>query len=301
MFRTLRFKSSRAITRLAAAIVLTFFMFLLTRNGPLSLPSLHLPSYFDRSVGTQYDMSGVLRSSEHSQTTLNHMSPVEVLPSGERALRAAQLRINYSSIMMSPMEVDMVLRYIHWARTYLEWGSGGSTTNFAQFAKSKAVSIEHNEPWYKHMVQIVQANSLLARLDFRLVHIPPGHHGWGRIHAFEEGNYIQFKEYVNEIDNVGIPLFDFVLVDGRARVDCAIKALSYIHNGSSVALHDSERMKNEGNESYNSVLDYYDQVEFVGGHKRQGISILQRKPKFYNLQANHAAVKALLDAKYPGS
>lgn len=224
-------------------------------------------------------------------------APVRDLPAPEKALREAQMRVNYTSVWMSPMEVNMLLRYLVSTTTYLEWGSGGSTTNFAQFAKEKSFSIEHNLDWCTRMRDTIRAHPFLTRLDYRCKNVSRGYRGWGT-QSPEEGTYVSFQHYIDEIDHLGMTAFDFVLVDGRARVDCAIKALSYIRNDSVVALHDAERLWYTDNTTYRPVLEYYDMVDLVTGYKRQGLSVLRRKDSYYFLQGNHSAVQTILNRKY---
>ena len=49
---------------------------------------------------------------------------------------------------------------------------------------------------------------------------------------------VHFADYVNAVDTFGVPVFDAVLVDGRFRVACALKALQYTDSGSVVFIHD---------------------------------------------------------------
>lgn len=225
---------------------------------------------------------------------------VKPLPGSEHTLREMMIRVNYSDIWMSGMEVNMVLRHLANVNTYLEWGSGGSTSNFAQFAKVKAFSIEHNQPWCLKMASLIRSHALLSHVDYRCKSIPAGYMGWGKSDPFEEGNYKIFRSYVDEIDQLGISKVDFVLVDGRARVDCAIKALSYLDKKSVVVLHDAKRMNKPASDraSYESVTKYYHIVDTVGGRGRQGVTVLQRRAEYDRLQGDHAAVQDILNKKY---
>lgn len=232
-----------------------------------------------------------------SSSSIPAVLDVEALPDKEVTLRDAQLKVNYTKIMMSSKEVNMILRYVVNIRTYLEWGSGGSTSNFAQFASEKAFSIEHNKAWYEKMLPELSSHPLLTRLEYRLVHVPRGQKGWGQVHEFEEGTYIPFKDYVDEIERLKVANIDFVLIDGRARIDCAIKLLSFIRNDSIVVLHDSERLK-PGYQSYGPIGEYYDVLDSVGGMGRQGVAVMRRKSKYAHLQNDHQVVQSILDKKY---
>lgn len=211
-----------------------------------------------------------------------------------------KLLVNYSQIWMSSTEVNMVLRHLHKRETYLEWGSGGSTLNFARFVKKRAVSIEHDTSWCAKMRESLTTDEALLHIEYRCVPVNRGTKGWGLRHKFEEGTYQQFRPYVDEIDNVGEDRFDIVIVDGRARVPCAVKALSFLTADSVLVLHDANRMFNPRNKAsdYSAIQNYYDTVDSVGGHRLQGIVILRRKDSLQHLEGNHEEVQKILNDKF---
>lgn len=219
------------------------------------------------------------------------------LPPAEFDLFAKKTSTNYSVIWMSPMEVNLVLRYLRGVRTYLEWGSGGSTHNFPQFASEVAVSIEHNQAWCNQVRARVAQNPRLAHLEYHCVPVARGHKGWGITGEFEEGSYVAFREYIDKIDTAGHETYDFVLIDGRARRDAGVKALSYIKPTSVVALHDSSRFLYR-NSNYKELQQWYKVVDSCGGSGRQGIAIMRRKEAYNYLQGNHSAVQAMLNKHY---
>jgi pantothenate kinase-related protein Tda10 len=89
-----------------------------------------------------------------------------------------------------------------------------------------------------------------------------------------------YSNYVEAIDRFGTklnnytstikqPSIDVVLVDGRARVACAIKALWSIDDASVVLLHDyASRVY-----AYATVMKYYDVI-----HQVDSMVVLARKP-----------------------
>lgn len=217
------------------------------------------------------------------------------LPHEELVLFEKKLQTNYSVVWMSPMEVNLVLRYMHGVKNYFEWGSGGSTFNFPQFASDSSVSVEHNEEWCQHVRETIAENESLQKLAYYCIPVPRGHMGWGVKNAFEEGTYPIFKKYIDQIDRAGHQRYDLILIDGRARVDAAIKALSYQDQQSVVVLHDAARIWDR---RYKEVLKYYSVKDTCGGDDRQGIAILKRKPEFRKLEKNHTAVQEILNEKY---
>lgn len=219
------------------------------------------------------------------------------LPRKELELLRKELQTNYSAIWMSSMEVNLVLRYMHGVRNYFEWGSGGSTFNFPQFASDAAVSVEHNEGWCAHVRQTIARKRTLKKLAYFCIPVPRGHMGWGIKSALEEGTYPIFRDYIDQIDSAGHEQYDLILIDGRARVDAAIKALSYLDERSVVVIHDAMRIWGRTH-AYKQVLEYYSVMDTCGGGGRQGIAVLKRKAKFDKLEKNHTAVQQVLNNRY---
>ena len=80
--------------------------------------------------------------------------------------------------------------------------------------------------------------------------------------------------YVNYINSISTynKKFNKVLVDGRARVFCAYKALDYLTEDGIVYIHDfKERTR------YRTVLDYYDVIEECIDEGWPGSLIVLRK------------------------
>ncbi len=124
---------------------------------------------------------------------------------------------DYSHQMMHRPEVDLVASYLRPDDIYLEFGSGGSTRNFPRLVK-RAYSIEHNCAWASYLQnELDRAEADFSNLNLVCVPVPRGHRQWGTISAYEHGNYIQFKEYVDRMDTFPDAVFDRVFIDGRAR------------------------------------------------------------------------------------
>lgn len=115
-----------------------------------------------------------------------------------------------------------------------------------------------------------------------------------------EGTYATLKAYIDIITTLDESTWDFVLIDGRARVAAAIRTLSYISSESAVIVHDFERIGIEGKLSYRKILTFYDVVERTGNSVRMntggpGIAHLRRKTKYDYLEGNHKEVQKILD------
>lgn len=205
-------------------------------------------------------------------------------------IRDRLARMNLSEIWMDRAEVVLVLKYLRDVDTYLEWGSGGSTLNYPQFARRRAVSIEHHKEYCEGMPARLAKKHVRA-VEFRCVSIN---------HQNSEGTYEIYRRYVDEITRLGEPVWDFVFIDGRARVSAALRALSYLSDNSVVVVHDFERVHDSGQASYAPILRYYDVLDRLGetvkhGSSARGIGVLRRKAKFRNLQGNHEEVQRILN------
>jgi hypothetical protein len=97
-----------------------------------------------------------------------------------------------------------------------EWGSGRSTVWFARRVR-RLVSIEHDPAWYETVRERLARAGLLDRCDCRLE--PDGRD--------ETPN----SRYVRAVEEVLDNTLDFALVDGVARVHCALAVLSKLRPG----------------------------------------------------------------------
>lgn len=130
----------------------------------------------------------------------------------------------------------------------LEWGSGGSTKalleNFPCF--QKLVTVEHDRQWYEKIRTAITDQRL------ELIHIagaeeePPAPLIYSRFCARDkwrkkaERERNLFEDYINFPLNYG-GLFDFILVDGRARVFCLETGWKCLRSGGVMLLHDAQR------------------------------------------------------------
>ena len=176
-----------------------------------------------------------------------------------------------------PKEIDLIQSYLSDKKIMLEYGCGGSTTIFPRYVK-KYYSIEHNLDWFWNVQQEIY-NDKLDNVEIHLCDIPKGvptkrEEFWERyddnilyasehldtnIPSFEDCVYPKDKyvwnEYIDYVDKLNVKLFDVVLIDGRARTDCAYKVLNYIDKGSIVFIHDFWPRT-----EYHKVFEWYDEV-----------------------------------------
>lgn len=112
-----------------------------------------------------------------------------------------------------------------------EYGGGGSTLWLEDRGATVAVA-EHDDDWHRELAgQLASGTALLFR--------PPA--ATGSISSVAAPGY--FDDYVAAIDGEPDSSLDLVIVDGRARVECARRAMSKVKPGGLLLLDDSNRAR----------------------------------------------------------
>jgi predicted O-methyltransferase YrrM len=119
--------------------------------------------------------------------------------------------------------VDAFLRGRRDARVF-EWGSGASTIWLARRSAS-VVAVEHDLQWAQTVRGLLPAD---ADVDLRTVAATPATGAPGEVRSAKAGaTELDFQRYVGTIDEVG-GTFDVIVVDGRAREACLVRALPHL-------------------------------------------------------------------------
>jgi len=136
---------------------------------------------------------------------------------------------------MSQQEIDTILKYLKPNFTMLEWGCGGSTMLFPKYV-ANYYSIEHNKDWYDKMLQDVPKNVTLNFVAMNS-HSSPNQRSTSYETLEKSSRSKDFYNYIHYPSNLN-KVFDIVLVDGRARPECAKYITNYITKDSIVFVHD---------------------------------------------------------------
>lgn len=134
-------------------------------------------------------------------------------------------------------------RHLRPDMTGFEWGCGRSTA-FVARRVARLVTVEHKEKWRRRVAALL-AGQGIANVEFRFV--PPGD-GPGRPEArpalWRETGHVhrkpEFAAYADAILDIPEDSLDFVLIDGRARVECALNAFCRVKPGGFLLLDNSE-------------------------------------------------------------
>jgi hypothetical protein len=118
-----------------------------------------------------------------------------------------------------------------------EWGSGASTIWMAKRGY-QVISVEHDERW----AQAVKLKSEELNVAFistvKVPRLTTSPHVRSQKKGYEG---LDFQEYVAEIHKHG--LFDLIVIDGRARVDCLIAARSHLKKEGIILFDNSNRKR----------------------------------------------------------
>ena len=159
--------------------------------------------------------------------------------------------------MMADAEVGLMHRLLRPTDRMLEWGAGRSSCIWSRMVK-ELHSVEDSKTW----VRVLEGEGLQENQHLHHVrrehahaaaqHRPPSSMSW-------YGDYVH--EGARAAANGG--KFDVVLVDGRARPQCAFQALSLLAPGGFAMIHDwGQEFPHRG--YYEIVLRWYDLVHREG-------------------------------------
>jgi hypothetical protein len=178
-------------------------------------------------------------------------------------------------------EVKAIESYLKKDFIMLEYGSGGSTSYFPNLV-AEYFSIEHDGEWY----DTIKSN-LPKNVDFNHIDIGLELGKWGRPSKWrrkaksswddllspESERFKIFEQYIT-FPKLLRKTFDAVLIDGRARPECAKFILGHIHDDSIVFIHDFWQGKRS---YYQVVFEGYDLVEKVTPKRGRSLVVLKKK------------------------
>lgn len=127
----------------------------------------------------------------------------------------------------SPASIRIFDQILTKEMTGFEYGSGSSTRYFAGLLGT-LVSVEHDKSWYEKVKDQLFG---ITNVSYHLVPIE------------EDQNVKNFLAYPKFITQFPENHFDFILVDGRERVECCKNSISSLKPGGVLVLDNSEREK----------------------------------------------------------
>lgn len=156
--------------------------------------------------------------------------------------------------------IDFLDKWIKPCHTVFEWGSGGSTLFFRERAK-RVVSIEHDEEFYgKTLDSMPDINGLHTRKIIPPDMLVPNDNNNKFLSSVVPG--MSFENYASEINNYEDGSIDLICVDGRARTECFVLALTKLRKGGLLVLDNSERIRYQS--CFDAVLGKWQYKKFAG-------------------------------------
>lgn len=150
---------------------------------------------------------------------------------------------------MTSNEQDFLIENLNENQIVLEWGCGSSTIEISKYVK-EIYSIEHNVGWFNKINNNTPPNVKLFLCESDLPYNEGNHCG-----TFDE-----FKTYITKPKEFG--LFDLILIDGRARIECSKICGVISKEDTKIFVHDYRgRYKSE---NYKEIENYLDFVSEVG-------------------------------------
>jgi len=182
--------------------------------------------------------------------------------------------MNYLNPWMDEVEIAEISRILRdrfgSKATCLEFGSGGSTVYFSEFA-AKWIAVEHDETWADSIRSTLQDGS---KVTIELAHPDRPHEGTNPADPGQFATYIDVGRKHRPRQG-----YDFVLIDGRARIDCMLHLANsnMLHPACVIVLHDFKRYRYL--ERIDELLVHYNLVSAITGGVEQGLGIFELKAK----------------------
>jgi len=138
--------------------------------------------------------------------------------------------------------IDFIRSVVHPGMNVFEYGSGGSTIFLAELG-ARLVSVEHDLYWYKKVNERLAALNLDS-VDYRFVSPDPIVSPVDREQevyttALDTYSDMDFRTYVEVINEYPDSHFDLLIVDGRSRVKCICNGVRKVRGGGYLVLDNS--------------------------------------------------------------
>jgi len=184
---------------------------------------------------------------------------------------------------MTDKELVLWRDYVSKAKTYVEWGSGGSTLTALDVSKAEIWSIESDWQLVAELAEMRRCGDAEMRRRLHILYAPVGEtREWGYPKDFDSRHI-----HIPKVDclhmNRGYPSYanrmfnalsaDVYFIDGRFRVACAMVVLLY-NPKATVLVHDFV-----GRARYAPILNHYEVID-----KQDTLVVLKAKePIYYGL------------------
>jgi hypothetical protein len=209
-----------------------------------------------------------LRRADESERKTAPTTIVDVKAVIRDVFRSAKLRRSISAVnsmlasnalqpRMSPVEHEALIVVLCRAAVarYFEYGSGGSSIIAGACNVPVIYSVDSAQSWLDVVAENTVWRTSTSRLETIFVDIGPTKE-WGHPVLAHHGGFDRYSRAItNASSSSGI--IDVLLVDGRFRIDCALRAVSSLSRDSYMLMHDYLELAER---KYDVVEQFYDRV-----------------------------------------
>lgn len=194
---------------------------------------------------------------------------------------------SYLAACMSPAEKATYQRYLREASVVLEFGIGGSTGLAAEVPGIKLIGIDSHPDWIAKCRQDPRIAALNADRRLKLFHVDIGPVGnWGI--PTDPASARKWPAYSLDVwSKLGSWKPDFVFIDGRFRLSCALQSVINLPQARYICMHDFW-----SRDHYAPILDFVEVIDRVGE-----LGVFRPKPDLDLRACFRLACRHLLDAR----
>ncbi len=147
---------------------------------------------------------------------------------------------------LTPASIEVLDKVLNREMTGLEYGSGRSTLFFSA-RLGNLISVEHDKLWHTQIAALL-IDKDLKNVEYKLI---PPHKSESKstieirdlsAFDFEISNYNDYFSFIIDLPD---DHFDFIIIDGRARVECSKRVVGKLKSGGIFILDNSERLRYE--------------------------------------------------------
>ncbi len=147
---------------------------------------------------------------------------------------------------LAPAAIEILYNLLQNDMVGFEFGSGNSTLFLASRIK-KLISVEHDENWFNRVRARLEENRI-DNVDYHLITADKNHTCKLPRNSYEDytmppTDTSSFLKYYTSIRAYPDACFDFILVDGRARVNCVVESLMKLKPGGFLILDNADRLR----------------------------------------------------------
>ncbi|MEN2281288.1 hypothetical protein AAGF08_04055 [Algoriphagus sp. SE2] len=166
--------------------------------------------------------------------------PIKHLPDYIQQNRIKKDFISEGIPWMTVPAVKFLKKYITKNSKGFEYGSGASTLFFANKGVD-LVSIDHNSEWFEKIKNVLDLYHI-SNVNYFLVE-PDGNSEVEGVFSKKEKKYINkdFSVYAKFIQSYPDRYFDFIVIDGRVRLECLKYSLSKLKKGGILIFDNADR------------------------------------------------------------